>query len=91
MCRFVGGRPNSLQHSYFTRKLAVKAQALLKSVDIEEGTVAYLQRHGHVQTGYADEFDARPPTEQELRFFGLSTRGQTKRTSIRSLSGVSRQ
>lgn len=41
--RFVGGRPNSLQHSYFTLELAINAQALLKSVEIEEGTVAYLQ------------------------------------------------
>ncbi|MFS2292766.1 MAG: GntR family transcriptional regulator [Actinomadura sp.] len=70
--RFVGGRPNSLQHSYFRLELAIKAQALLKSVDIKEGTVAYLQSHGHVQTGYEDEFDARPPTDPELKFFGLA-------------------
>lgn len=70
--RFVGGRPNSLQHSYFRLELAIKAQALLKSMDIEDGTVAYLQGHGHVQTGYEDEFDARPPTDDELKFFGLS-------------------
>ncbi|MFG2086442.1 MULTISPECIES: GntR family transcriptional regulator [unclassified Spirillospora] len=70
--RFVDDKPNSLQHSYFRLELAIKAQALLKSVDIKEGTVAYLQRHGHVQTGYEDEFDARPPTDDELKFFGLS-------------------
>ncbi|XRQ03894.1 GntR family transcriptional regulator [Actinomadura welshii] len=70
--RFVDGKPNSLQHSYFRLELAIEAQALLKSVDIEEGTVAYLHSHGHVQTGYVDEFDARPPTEEELKFFGLS-------------------
>jgi GntR family transcriptional regulator len=70
--RFVGGKPNSLQHSYFRLELAIKAQALIKTVDIGEGTVAYLQSHGHVQTGYEDEFDARPPTAEELKFFGLS-------------------
>lgn len=31
-----------------------------------------MQRCGHEQVGYQDEFDARPPTEEELRFFGLS-------------------
>ncbi|MEO3827239.1 GntR family transcriptional regulator [Actinomadura sp. B10D3] len=70
--RFVDGKPNSLQHSYFKLDLAIQAQALLKSVDIEEGTVAYLQSCGHVQTGYEDEFNARPPKEEELKFFGLS-------------------
>ncbi|SFN05741.1 DNA-binding transcriptional regulator, GntR family [Actinomadura madurae] len=70
--RFVDGKPNSLQHSYFKLELAIQAQALLKSVDIEEGTVAYLQSRGHEQTGYEDEFDARPPRDEELRFFGLS-------------------
>ncbi|MFC4050845.1 GntR family transcriptional regulator [Actinomadura syzygii] len=70
--RFVDGKPNSLQHSYFKLELAIQAQALLKSADIEEGTVAYLQSCGHVQTGYEDVFDARQPTEEELKFFGLS-------------------
>ncbi|TDD91460.1 GntR family transcriptional regulator [Actinomadura darangshiensis] len=70
--RFVDGKPNSLQHSYFKLELAIEAQALLKSADIEEGTVAYLQSRGHVQTGYEDEFNARPPKEEELKFFGLS-------------------
>ncbi|TDC76960.1 GntR family transcriptional regulator [Actinomadura sp. 7K507] len=70
--RFVDGKANSLQHSFFRLELAIEAQALLKSVDIEEGTVAYLQGRGHVQTGYEDEFNARPPTEEELKFFGLS-------------------
>ncbi|MEU8802105.1 GntR family transcriptional regulator [Spirillospora sp. NPDC048819] len=70
--RFVDGKPNSLQHSYFRLELAIKAQALLEAADIEEGTVEYLCRHGHVQTGYEDEFDARPPIDEELRFFGLS-------------------
>jgi GntR family transcriptional regulator len=70
--RFIGGKPNSLQYSYFRLELAFKATALLKSVDIGEGTVAYLREHGHVQSGYEDEFDARPPTDEELKFFGLS-------------------
>lgn len=70
--RFVDGKPNSLQHSYFKLELAMEAQALLKTADIEEGTVKYLQSHGHVQTGYEDQFDARPPTDDELKFFGLS-------------------
>ena len=70
--RFVDGKPNSLQHSYFRLELAFKAQELLNSRDIEEGTVAYLKRCGHEQVGYEDEFDARPPTDEELKFFGLS-------------------
>ncbi|NVI90496.1 GntR family transcriptional regulator [Actinomadura sp. BRA 177] len=70
--RFVDGKPNSLQHSYFKLELAFKAQDLLNSRDIAEGSVAYLQRCGHEQVGYEDEFDARPPTEEELKFFGLS-------------------
>ena len=70
--RFVDGKPNSLQHSYFRLELAFTAQELLNSRDIEEGTVAYLQRCGHEQVGYEDEFDARPPTDDELKFFGLS-------------------
>lgn len=70
--RYVDGKPNSLQHSYFRLELAIEAQALLKSADITEGTVAYLQSRGHVQTGYEDVFDARPPTEPERKFFRLS-------------------
>lgn len=70
--RFVDGKPNSLQHSYFRLELAFKAQELLNSRDIEEGTVAYLQNCGHEQVGYEDVFDARPPTEAEREFFGLS-------------------
>lgn len=70
--RFVDGKPNSLQHSYFRLDLAFRAQELLNSRDIEEGTVAYLKRCGHEQVGYKDEFDARPPTDDELAFFGLS-------------------
>lgn len=70
--RFVDEKPNSLQHSYFRLELAFKAQELLNSRDIEEGTVAYLKRCGHEQVGYEDEFDARPPTDEELKFFGLS-------------------
>ena len=73
--RFVDGKPNSLQHSYFRLELAIEAQALLKSADIVEGTVAYLQSRGRVQTGYEDVFDARPPTERERRFFRLSRGG----------------
>jgi GntR family transcriptional regulator len=70
--RFVDDKPNSLQHSYFRLELAFAAQELLSSRDIEEGTVAYLKRCGHEQVGYEDEFDARPPTDDELKFFGLS-------------------
>ncbi|MGI5322495.1 GntR family transcriptional regulator [Actinomadura nitritigenes] len=64
--------PNSLQRSYFLLTLALKAPRLLESEDIGEGTVAYLRDCGHDQTGYVDEFDARPPTSEELAFFGLS-------------------
>ncbi|HEU5029991.1 MAG TPA: GntR family transcriptional regulator [Spirillospora sp.] len=69
--RFVDGRPNSLQHSYFALELALTAQALLAENEIAEGAVAYLRKHGHVQVGYEDGFDARPPTAEEMEFFGL--------------------
>ncbi|WP_396452484.1 GntR family transcriptional regulator [Actinomadura sp.] len=70
--RFVDGKPNSLQHSYFSLDLAFQAKDLLNSRDIAEGSVAYLQRCGHEQVGYEDEFDARPPREEERKFFGHS-------------------
>ncbi|MGK5550172.1 GntR family transcriptional regulator [Actinomadura kijaniata] len=71
--RFVDGKPNSLQTSIFTLDLAIKARRLLEQRNIQEGSVAYLQQqHQLEQIGYIDEFDARPPTEEESRFFGLS-------------------
>ncbi|TDB89692.1 GntR family transcriptional regulator [Actinomadura sp. KC216] len=70
--RRVDGKPNSLQHSYFRLELAIEAQLLLNSADIAEGTVAYLKKCGHEQTGYVDVFNARPPTEPERKFFRLS-------------------
>ncbi|TDD37407.1 GntR family transcriptional regulator [Actinomadura sp. KC06] len=70
--RLVDGKPNSLQHSYYRLELAIEAQLLLNSADIVEGTVAYLQSCGHVQAGYEDVFNARPPTAEERKFFRLS-------------------
>ncbi|WUI04008.1 GntR family transcriptional regulator [Spirillospora sp. NBC_00431] len=70
--RYLDGKPNSLQHSYFRLELALEARLLLNSADIAEGTVAYLRECGHVQTGYEDVFNARPPTAEERRFFGSS-------------------
>ncbi|QFG25304.1 GntR family transcriptional regulator [Actinomadura sp. WMMB 499] len=69
--RFIDDKPNSMQWSYFTWDLGFKAKALVKSVDITEGTVAYLRNFDHVQVGYEDVFEARPPTPEEAEFFGL--------------------
>lgn len=70
--RFIDGEPNSLQYSYFTLELALKAPLLLNGEDIEQGHVAYLAELGFVQVGYLDEFNARPPHRDEAEFFGLS-------------------
>lgn len=74
---------NSNRHS---SELAFQAQDLLNSRDIAGGTVAYLQ-----SCGYSERLSAHAWAVAGAPARSRGPVGQTKRTSMRSASGVSRQ
>jgi GntR family transcriptional regulator len=72
--RFIDGTAWSMQTSFYPMELVTNGRAtrLLLAEDITEGTVTYLQEAtGRKQVGYRDWVTARPPDENEQKFFGL--------------------
>jgi GntR family transcriptional regulator len=74
--RYIDGRPWSRQTSFYPRDLADSAPGLLGAQSIEEGTVAYLRKHGVHQVGYQDGVEVRMPDPDEAAFFGLPDDGR---------------
>jgi GntR family transcriptional regulator len=71
--RFIDGIPWSIQTSFYLMDFITKgATKLLMAVDIEEGSVRYLDNEiGVRQTGYRDWITGRLATEAEQAFFGI--------------------
>jgi GntR family transcriptional regulator len=70
--RYIDGVPWSLQTSFYPFELGSQAPRLLRTADIEEGTVRYLaETCGLDQVGYRDWTKTRAPDGDEQQFFGL--------------------
>jgi GntR family transcriptional regulator len=71
--RYIDGIPWSRQTSFYLMDFITKgATKLLMAVDIEEGSVRYLDNEiGVRQTGYRDWITGRLATEEEQSFFGV--------------------
>jgi GntR family transcriptional regulator len=71
--RYIDDTPWSLQVSFYLTGFITKgADKLLMALDIEEGTVHYLDSEiGVRQTGYRDWITGRLATEEEQAFFGI--------------------
>jgi GntR family transcriptional regulator len=71
--RFIDGVPWSRQASFYLMEFITKgATKLLMAVDIEEGSVHYLDNEiGIRQTGYRDWITGRLATDEEQAFFGI--------------------
>jgi GntR family transcriptional regulator len=71
--RFIDGIPWSRQTSFYLMEFITKgATKLLMALDIEEGSVRYLDNEiGVRQTGYRDWITGRLATEEEQTFFGI--------------------
>ncbi|MGK5550170.1 GntR family transcriptional regulator [Actinomadura kijaniata] len=69
----IDNEPWSLQISYYPLSFAREgAPRLLEPTDIPEGAVRYLGKTlGYREVGYHDEIQARVPTDEEKRLFGL--------------------
>jgi GntR family transcriptional regulator len=71
--RYIDDIPWSLQTSFYLMDFITKgATKLLMALDIEEGSVSYLDNEiGVRQTGYRDWITGRLATEDEQAFFGI--------------------
>jgi GntR family transcriptional regulator len=71
--RYIDGIPWSQQTSFYLMDFITKgATKLLMALDIEEGSVSYLDNEiGVRQTGYRDWITGRLATEEEQAFFGV--------------------
>jgi GntR family transcriptional regulator len=71
--RFIDDVPWSLQTSFYPMSFAMDdgATKLLVAQNMEDGTVNYLAKHGHRQTGYRDWITSRSPDKNEEEFFGI--------------------
>ena len=71
--RYIDDTPWSLQVSFYLTGFITKgADKLLMALDIEEGTVHYLDSEiGVRQTAYRDWITGRLATEEEQAFFGI--------------------
>jgi GntR family transcriptional regulator len=71
--RYIDNIPWSVQTSFYLMDFITKgATKLLMALDIEEGTVRYLDSElGFRQTGYRDWITGRLATEEEQAFFGI--------------------
>jgi GntR family transcriptional regulator len=71
--RYIDGIPWSRQTSFYLMDFITKgATKLLMALDIEEGSVHYLDNEiGVRQTGYRDWITGRLATEEEQAFFGI--------------------
>jgi DNA-binding GntR family transcriptional regulator len=78
--RFIDGTPWSLQTSFYPMTLVQRgAVELIQATDIKGGTVAFLaDKYGIRQTGYRDTISARPPDDNEARFFKLPADGRVQ-------------
>ncbi len=73
--RFIDDEPWSLQTSFYPFEFVTsgKATTLLVAQDIKPGVVSYLEETlGIKQVGYRDWITARPPDQNEQKFFGLT-------------------
>lgn len=71
--RHIDDQPWSLQTSFYPMDLVLRgATKLLEAADIDDGTVQYLGKVLQLkQVGYRDLIAARPPDENEMKFFRL--------------------
>jgi GntR family transcriptional regulator len=78
--RFIDKQPWSLQTSFYPMDFVLKgAVRLLEAVDIEEGTVRYLEQTlGLKQLGYRDWITVRGPDPSEVGFFRLPSDGRVQ-------------
>lgn len=76
--RFIDGTPWSLQTCFYPMSLAERgAMRLIQAMNVEEGTVAYLERALGIRlAGYRDKITVRPPGTGEARFFRLPDDGR---------------
>ena len=72
--RSIDGRPFSLQTTFYPIRFVEKgATRLIQAQDIAGGAVPYLEDLlGFREVGYEDRIQVRPPTDVEVRFFGLA-------------------
>ncbi|MEU8250186.1 GntR family transcriptional regulator [Nonomuraea sp. NPDC048916] len=72
--RRIDGKPWSLQTSFYPYDFVQRgADALVNAADLTQGVVRYLEDTlGLVQVGYEDHITARPPDDEEIKFFRLS-------------------
>jgi GntR family transcriptional regulator len=76
--RSIDERPWSLQTSFYPRQLAKRGASRLEDpVDVEEGTVRYLEEGlGIRQVGYVDRLRVRRANQEEEHFFALRAGSQ---------------
>jgi GntR family transcriptional regulator len=77
--RTIDGAPWALQTSFYPRKLAQGAAALIFADNIPEGAVRYLtDQLGLRQVGYSDRITVRTPDATEAAFFNLPQDGRVQ-------------
>lgn len=83
--RSIDGTPWSLQASYYPMGFVTRgATRLLQAINIDEGTVAYLQESlGINQAGYRDRMFVRAPNPIETSFFRLPEDGRVSVIELR--------
>lgn len=69
--RSVDGVPASIEASVFPKWLVDELPALALPHDIAEGTTMYVSRMGHPMRLHRDVMSARPPSREEVAFFGV--------------------
>lgn len=76
--RYIDGTPWSLQTSFYPMSLVERgARRLIKTQDLSQGTVAYLEQAlGLTQAGYRDMITVRAPNDIESSFFGVPSDGR---------------
>ena len=76
--RYIDGQPWSLQTSFYPMDFVVRgAGRLLEAVNIDEGTVKYLEETLQLkQVGYRDLVAVRAPDENEVKFFRIPEDGR---------------
>jgi GntR family transcriptional regulator len=84
--RYVDGLPWSLQTSFYPMSLSRRAPRLLKTDNIQEGTVVYLAECGIQQVGYQDAIEWRRPDKEESTYFDLPSDGHVRVVEIRRIA-----
>jgi GntR family transcriptional regulator len=76
--RYIDGQPWSLQTTYYPMSFVTRgATRLLEAIDLDEGTVKYLEDVLQLkQVGYRDLILVRPPDGNEIKFFRLPEDGR---------------